>query len=156
MVVSGQFHGPAALSPGKNVGIHSIAGWMGPRAGLDGFGEEKMLLPLPGFEPRTVQPIGNRYIDTDKQKISVSDLLAFVIELLVRPWFDVVQLTHKQTAKLNGRSVSCSRFASSLPWLICSSDMEHGLASFALLLPITSVLGGTTKCPIRELTVWKM
>ena len=84
-MVSGQLHAPAALSPGKEAGMHSIAGWMGPRAGMDSFGEEKMLLPLPGFEPRTVQPIGSRYTDTDKQKISFSDLLAFVIELLVRP-----------------------------------------------------------------------
>jgi hypothetical protein len=58
---------------------------MGLRTGLDSFGEEKMLLPLPGFEPRTVQPIGSRYTDSGKQKFSVSDLLAFVIELLVRP-----------------------------------------------------------------------
>jgi hypothetical protein len=58
---------------------------MGHRAGLDSFGEEKILLPLPRFEPRTVHPIGGRYTDTDKQKISVSDLLAFVIELLVKP-----------------------------------------------------------------------
>jgi len=58
---------------------------MGPRAGLDSFGEEKMLLPLPGFDPRTVQPISSHYIDSYNQKICVSDLLAFVIELLVIP-----------------------------------------------------------------------
>jgi hypothetical protein len=69
MVVSGQLHAPAALSPGKNVGIHSIAGWMGPRADLDSFGEEKMFLPMPGYEPRTVQPIGNRYTDTEKKPV---------------------------------------------------------------------------------------
>ena len=80
--MSGQLHTPAALSPGKNAGIHSIGDWMGPRAGLDSFGEEKILLPLPGFESRTVQSVGSRY--TDKQKISVYDLRAFVIELLVR------------------------------------------------------------------------
>ena len=80
--MSGQLHAPAALSPGKKVGIHSIADWMGPRAGLDSFREEKMLLLLPGFEPRTVQPIDSRYSEIDKQKVSVSDLLAFVIEPL--------------------------------------------------------------------------
>ena len=30
---------------------------LGPRPGLDVFGEEENLLPLPGFEPRTVQPV---------------------------------------------------------------------------------------------------
>jgi len=79
MVVNGQLHAPAALYPGKKVGVHSTAGWMGPRAGLDSFREEKTLLLLPGFEPRIVQPIGSRYTEIDKQKISVSDLLAFVL-----------------------------------------------------------------------------
>jgi hypothetical protein len=83
--VSGQLHVPAALPPGKNAGIHSIGGWMGPRAGLDSFGEAKNLLPLPGFELRTVQAVGSRYTGSDNRKVSVYDLIAFVIELLVRP-----------------------------------------------------------------------
>jgi hypothetical protein len=36
MVVSGQLHTPAALSPGKEPnGIHWIGDWVGARAGLD-------------------------------------------------------------------------------------------------------------------------
>ena len=33
---------------------------MGPRAGLDGCGKSR---PPPGFDPRTVQPVGSRYTD---------------------------------------------------------------------------------------------
>jgi hypothetical protein len=57
MEVGGRLHAPAALPPGKNPGTHQIGGWVGPRAGLDVLGEEKNLLPLPGFEPQTVKLI---------------------------------------------------------------------------------------------------
>jgi hypothetical protein len=36
MGMGGQLHAPAALPPGKRLGTHSIGGWVGPRAGLDG------------------------------------------------------------------------------------------------------------------------
>ena len=36
MWVGGQRHAPAALPPGKRLGIHFIGGWMGTRVGLDG------------------------------------------------------------------------------------------------------------------------
>ena len=49
-----------ALLPGENPHTHSIGGWVGPRACLDGFGEEKIyLLPVPAFEPLTVQPVAS-------------------------------------------------------------------------------------------------
>ena len=35
-------------------------GWVGPRAGLDGYGKSR---PLQGFDPRTVQPVTSRYTD---------------------------------------------------------------------------------------------
>jgi hypothetical protein len=31
----------------------------GPRAGLEVFGENKNPLPLPGYEPKTVQPLAH-------------------------------------------------------------------------------------------------
>ena len=34
---------------------------MGPRAGLDGCGKSR---PQPGIDPRTVQPVASRYIDS--------------------------------------------------------------------------------------------
>ena len=37
MQVVGQRHAPAALPPGKRPGVHCIRGWVGPRAGLDGY-----------------------------------------------------------------------------------------------------------------------
>jgi hypothetical protein len=35
--VGGQIHAPAGLPPGKRPGTHCTGGWVGPRAGLDGF-----------------------------------------------------------------------------------------------------------------------
>ena len=62
MEVSGELHAPAALPPGKYFRTtHRIGGWVGPRAGLDGFGEKKSLFSIPEFEPRTVQPVASRY-----------------------------------------------------------------------------------------------
>ena len=61
MGVDGQHHAPAALPPGKRSGIHCIGGWVSPRTGLDGCGKSRP--PPPGFDPRTVQPVGSRYTD---------------------------------------------------------------------------------------------
>ena len=56
----GQGHAPAALPPGKIPGTHCTGGWEGPRTGLDGC---RKFRPPPGFDPRTVQPVGSRYTD---------------------------------------------------------------------------------------------
>jgi hypothetical protein len=45
MEVSGQLQAPSALPSGKKTGTH----WVRPRAGLDSYEENKILLPLPGF-----------------------------------------------------------------------------------------------------------
>jgi hypothetical protein len=42
-----------ALSPGNNPRTHEIGDWVGPTAGLTRFGEDKILLPLPGMEKGT-------------------------------------------------------------------------------------------------------
>jgi len=55
-----QLHAPAALPPGKASGIHCIGGWVGPGAGLDGYVKTRFHR---GFDPRTVQPVANRYTD---------------------------------------------------------------------------------------------
>jgi hypothetical protein len=57
MEVSGQYDAPAVLPLGKDPGIHSVEGWVGLIAGRDVW--EKSLLPLLGFEPRTVQPVAD-------------------------------------------------------------------------------------------------
>jgi hypothetical protein len=57
MGVSVQRHVPAALYPGKKTpGTHCTGGWVGPSwvpAGLDTEVTGKILLPLPGIEPRS-------------------------------------------------------------------------------------------------------
>ena len=51
---------PRPLCPPKQTPVsHWTGGWIGPRAGLGDFGEEKNLLPLPDFELRTFRPKGN-------------------------------------------------------------------------------------------------
>ena len=44
MEVSGQFHAPAALPTEKYCDTDRKGDWLGPRAGLDIFGEEKNIL----------------------------------------------------------------------------------------------------------------
>ena len=59
MGVGGQHHAPAALPPGKTQ-YPLYRRLVGPRAGLDGFGESR---PSPGFDPRIVQPVASRRTD---------------------------------------------------------------------------------------------
>jgi len=37
MGVGGQYHAPAVFPPEKRPGTHCAGGWMGPRAGVDGY-----------------------------------------------------------------------------------------------------------------------
>jgi len=60
-MVGGHLHAPAALPPGKTWYPLCIGGWVGPRAGLDGCEKSR---PTTGFDPRTVQPVANRYTDS--------------------------------------------------------------------------------------------
>jgi len=50
---------PGHCTPGKELWLVSIEqeGWMGHGARLDVFENRKNVLPLPGFESRTVQPV---------------------------------------------------------------------------------------------------
>jgi hypothetical protein len=54
MRVTGQRHAPAALYPrGKDPpGTHFTGGWVGPSVVLNIEVRRKILLPLPGIEPR--------------------------------------------------------------------------------------------------------
>ena len=49
MGVGGQRHAPAALPPRKDLGAHCTGGWVGPRAGLDGCGEDKISCHTGGY-----------------------------------------------------------------------------------------------------------
>jgi len=61
MGVGSQRHAPAAFYPRERPGTHCSGGWVGPRVALDGCGKSQ---PLPGFDPRTVQPVASRYTDS--------------------------------------------------------------------------------------------
>jgi hypothetical protein len=54
MEVSGYLHTPAAFTPRMNRDTHLVGGWGGTQSRYGSFGEEKN---LPGFEPRTIQPV---------------------------------------------------------------------------------------------------
>jgi hypothetical protein len=59
MRVGGQLQSPAALPPGKRHGTHCIGGWVGPRAGLDGFDKSRShrdSIPGPSSPQRVTIP----------------------------------------------------------------------------------------------------
>ena len=51
---------PRPIYPRERPGTHCTGVWVGPRAGLDGWGK---FHPTPGFDPRLVQPVATRYTD---------------------------------------------------------------------------------------------
>jgi hypothetical protein len=53
---------PRPLYPRETPGTHCIGGWVGPRAGVDGFGKSHRP-PPPGFDPRNVHVVSSRYTD---------------------------------------------------------------------------------------------
>jgi hypothetical protein len=58
MEVSGQFHAPAVLTAGERAPQYPLnRGLGGPLSRSVRLGEEKNLFLIPGFEPRTVQPV---------------------------------------------------------------------------------------------------
>jgi hypothetical protein len=57
--VGGQRHAPAALPPGRTrYSLYIRMGWQQGR-----YGRVREILPLPGLDPRTVQPVASRYTD---------------------------------------------------------------------------------------------
>jgi hypothetical protein len=56
MGVSGQCHVLAALPPGKGHDSYLTETWVGHRGGADRCRKSR---PLPGFDPRTVQPVAS-------------------------------------------------------------------------------------------------
>jgi hypothetical protein len=49
---------PGRFTPGEKPGTYFIGGWVGARPG-----QVRNISPPPGFDPRTVQPVGSRYTD---------------------------------------------------------------------------------------------
>jgi hypothetical protein len=60
MRVGGQFHAPAALPPGKETRYPLYRKLGGPQGRS---GRVRKISPLPGMDPRTVQPVASRYTD---------------------------------------------------------------------------------------------
>jgi hypothetical protein len=59
--MGGQRHTPAPLPLEKRPGIHCTGGWVGTMTGQETGAENRD--PLPGLDPRTVQPVASRYTD---------------------------------------------------------------------------------------------
>jgi len=57
MAVSGKFHAPTALPPRKKARTHRVGDCVGTRAGVGVLNKWKNVSPLPGFGPRTLQPV---------------------------------------------------------------------------------------------------
>ena len=58
MGLGGQRQDPAALPPEKRQFTHCIGCCVGPQIR---YGRVRKMLPSPGFDPRTVQPVANLY-----------------------------------------------------------------------------------------------
>jgi hypothetical protein len=41
MGLRGLRYAPASLTPGKGLGVHCTGGWVGPGAGLEGYGKSR-------------------------------------------------------------------------------------------------------------------
>lgn len=50
-------HAPAAVTPGRVAGTHSVAGWVNYRLALHSSKNRGKILPLPGFDPSVPQQI---------------------------------------------------------------------------------------------------
>jgi hypothetical protein len=63
MMLDSEPHVPADLLSKKSPGTNPTGGWLVPRAGMGGCGEEKVLWLHRGFEPHTLEPVTSRYVD---------------------------------------------------------------------------------------------
>ena len=93
MGVGGQRHVPGALTPAQWPGTRCIGGWVGPRAGMDGWGKSR---PPPGFDPRTVHPVASRYTDWDIPAhclLSLTRILSWIKQGSTNPGCQVTRTT---------------------------------------------------------------
>ena len=76
--MSGQQHAPAALYPRERHGTHFTGGWVGPRAGLDGW---KISSPQ-GFDRGPSSPYLSRYTDWATRPTTLYTIICKHTELL--------------------------------------------------------------------------
>jgi hypothetical protein len=76
--VSGQLHGPAALSQGKS-------SWYSPGGPQSQSmrGEEKNSQYLPGLEPPTIQPVAQRYSYPDSAALPLVNMRYYHLEIFL-------------------------------------------------------------------------
>jgi len=98
MGVGGQRHTPAALPPGKKPGTGFKGDWVGPMAGLDGWGKSR---PRRESTPVTIQPVTSPYthyaLPTHYQ---VRDLHFSQLQKWTRRMLNVYLLWKKMTCML--------------------------------------------------------
>jgi hypothetical protein len=79
MEMSGQFHAPAALLPGKEPLVPLDRSLDGPRRRSERGGEEKNSQPLPGLEPPIIQPVAQRCTaELSRARISIYSVYELV------------------------------------------------------------------------------
>jgi hypothetical protein len=71
--VTGQFHAPAALTPGKQFPVSIDTRLEGPLNQSGHCGEEKNLLPLPGIKPQFLGCPAHSYMTEEKPVKSEKD-----------------------------------------------------------------------------------
>ena len=132
MVVGVQHYAPAALpavknSSGRNAGTHRTGGRKCRRADLDVF-EKREMLPLPGFEHRTVQPEAQslyrlRYPSSQLQMVPVNISTyispAVVVNTGKKPLYILRRITSDPLSSTSCVCITISQF--------CSSYLNYGL-----------------------------
>jgi len=93
--VGGQRHAPAALPPGKS--RYPLYRGLGGPQGRSG--RVRKILPPPGFDPRTVQPLASRYTDWAIPAPQASNS-SFKSE-----WSSWITFTHKPTCRYKRKFV---------------------------------------------------
>ena len=105
MGVGGQRHALAALTPGKT--RYLLYRLIGPQSR---WGRARKILPPPGFDPRTVQPVASRYTDYANEFIKCTCILSQLVAVVYKM---VVNLTHA----LSCRQTSGPALGVSNKWL---------------------------------------
>ena len=96
----------AAFYPRERPGTYCTGGWVDPRAGLDRRGKSHA---PPGFDPRTVQPVANRYTD-QATRPTLQNLISYILPLALSyicPSVKQILLVYYVEQKINCKFILC-------------------------------------------------